>query len=239
MERKKRVAKPPAERLRDCEVHLYFLWDSRRLYQVESERFKQIAAELRVLVGKTRRNKPLLLDLMDEYGFAYHIQPPGRDPNGPPLAPQPLPMVGWRQDPELQRIYKNLDSDDQARVASAEAELAALARPVPFREWVDRGLAVFIDPHDYSHRDLVLAIAQQYGSSHEDESVEEPIQRLKSFNIGGHPGDIAPLIDFAHLVIHVGELFIGHLVHTVGYEPKYFRIGAGQAPQSSASPASE
>lgn len=223
MERKKRVPKTATERLRECETHLYFLWDARRLYPRERDRFKQIAAELRVLVCRTRQNKPLLLDLMDEYGFAYDVQPPGKDPGGPPLKLQPLPVVGWRDDPAHRRISEALCSGDQDREASAEAELAALAKPMPFREWVEKGLAVYIAPHDYSHCDLILAIAQQYGSSHEDDSVEEPILRLQEFIIGGHTGDIAPLIAFADSVIRVGQLFLGHLVRNHGYQPQYFK----------------
>jgi hypothetical protein len=226
MDRKKRVPKTSGERLRECETHIYFLWDARRLYPKERDRFKQIAAELRVLVCRTRLNKPLLLDLMDEYAFAYDVQPPGKDPGEPPLKLQPLATVGWREDPAHQRISEALSSGDPDRVASAEIELAALAKPLPFREWVDRGLTVYIAPHDYSNRDLVLAIAQQYGSSHEDDSVEEPILRLREFIIGGHTGDVAPLIAFADSVIRVGQLFLEHLVGQHGYQPQHFKVNA-------------
>jgi hypothetical protein len=172
--RKPRVPKTSAERLEDCETHLYFLWDALRLYPEQRDRFKQIAAELRVLVCKTKTNKPLLLNLMDEFAFVYEIQPPGVSAAGPPLKPQPLPMVGWREDPihaEIsERLSRAIESGDEAQMQEIDRRLAELAKPVPFREWVNRGLAVFIAPHDYSHRELVLAIAQQFGSSHEDYS---------------------------------------------------------------------
>ena len=227
MTRKKRIAKAPEQKLNECETHLYFLWDACRLYPKEPERFKQIAAELRVLVCETRSNKPLLLNLMDEYGFSYDIQPPGKDPSGPPLKPGPVPMVGWREDPVEQNLSEAvaaaIESGDEQAMERVDAEMAALAVPVPFREWVNKGLAVYIRPHDYSNRDLVLAIAQQFGSSHEDDSVEEPILQLQQFVIGGSRGDVAPLIAFARTVIHVGRLFIAQLVADRRYEAAHFR----------------
>ncbi len=226
MIRKQRIAKTAEQRLRECEVHLYFLWDAYRLYPEERDRFKQIATELRVLVCETRTNKPLLLNLMDEYGFSYEVQPSGIQEGGPPLMSQPLPMVGWHDDPVNQQLTEEIseafESGDKSKIQRVEEKLAELARPVPFREWVDKGLAVFIKPYDYSHRDLVLAIAQQFGSSHEDDSIEEPIVRLQQFMIGGQTLDIATMIVFAESVIQVGSLFIRHVVESHGYKPQYF-----------------
>jgi hypothetical protein len=106
--RKPRVAKPAGQRLAECETHLYFLWDARRLYIQQRDRFKQIAAELRILVRETRTNKPLLLDLMDEYKFVYEVQPLGSSDFGPPLKPQPLTIVDWQDDPLHAEISQQL-----------------------------------------------------------------------------------------------------------------------------------
>lgn len=225
--RKPRVSKTSAERLVDCETHLYFLWDALRLYPKERDRFKQIAAELRILVCETRKNKPLLLNLMDEFAFVYEVQPPGMSASGPPLKPQPLPMVGWREDPihaEIsERLSRAIESGDTAQMKEIDRRLAELAKPIPFREWINRGLAVFIAPYDYSHRELVLAIAQQLGSSHEDDSVEEPILRLQQIYIGGQRGDLAPMIVFANDVLSVGVAFIRHVESDHSFQPRYFR----------------
>ncbi|MEX5215360.1 MAG: hypothetical protein AB7G48_17240 [Nitrospiraceae bacterium] len=211
----------------DCETHLYFLWDALRLYPKERDRFKQIAAELRILVCETRKNKPLLLNLMDEFAFVYEVQPPGMSASGPPLKPQPLPMVGWREDPihaEIsERLSRAIESGDTAQMKEIDRRLAELAKPIPFREWINRGLAVFIAPYDYSHRELVLAIAQQLGSSHEDDSVEEPILRLQQIYIGGQRGDLAPMIVFANDVLSVGVAFIRHVESDHSFQPRYFR----------------
>lgn len=227
MKRKPRIAKSDAQILSDCETHLYFLWDAHRLYSKQRERFKQIAAELRILVCETKQNKPLLLDLMDKYSFEYEVQPPGLSEGGPPLKPQPISMVGWRDDPQHKEISEELskanESVDEAKKKETYKKLANLAKPISFREWVNKGLAVFIKPYDYSNRELTLAIAQQFGSSHEDDSVEEPIVRLQQIIIGGETSDIAPLIVFAEYVIHVGRMFISHLIRNFNYEPQYFK----------------
>lgn len=225
--RKPRVPKPPAQRLAECETHLYFLRDAHRLYPQQRDRFKQIAAELRILVCETRTNKPLLLDLMDEYGFVHEVQPPGSSKTGPPLKPGPLSMVGWRDDPIHLEISQQLSqankSGDKDQMQALDRRLAELARPVPFREWVNNGLAVYIAPYDYSHRELVLAIAQQFGSSHEDDAIEEPILLLQKIYICGETSDIVPLIVFAEFVISVGLRFIRHLEECHGFQPRYFR----------------
>jgi len=228
MNRKTRIPKSSAQKIQDCETHLYFLWDAHRLYSTQRERFKQIAAELRILVCGTRQNKPLLLDLMDEYNFIYEVQPPGLQEGGPPLKPQPMSMVGSRDDPILkelsEELSESLKSGDEEKISNIEKKLADLSKPVPFREWVNKGLALYIKPHEYSHRELTLAIAQQFGSSHEDDSVEEPLVRLRQIIIGGDTGDIVSMIVFAEYVIHVGIMFIEYLVERLGYEPKYFRV---------------
>jgi len=176
MTRKPRIAKSETQILSECETHLYFLWDAYRLYSQQRERFKQIAAELRILVCETRQNKPLLLNLMDKYNFEHEVQPPGLHKGGPPLKPQPIPMAGWRDNPKhteiTDELSKAIESGDKEKMKVIDDKLAAMAKPIPFREWVNKGLAVFIRPHDYSHRELTLAIAQQFGSSHEDDSVE-------------------------------------------------------------------
>lgn len=230
MIQKRRIPKTANQRLHECETHLYFLWNAHQLYQKQRDRFKQIATELRVLVCETRTNKPLLLDLMDKYGFTYEVQPPGKHQGGPPLKPQPLTMIGWRDDPVQKKITEELSeaisSNDEMKIKAINEKLEALANPIPFRDWVNKGLAVYIKPYDYSHKDLVLAIAQQLGSSHEDESVEEPIIQLQQIIVGGETSDIAPMIEFAELVIKVGSMFVEHLVKHHGYKPKYFSTSA-------------
>jgi hypothetical protein len=119
-------------------------------------------------------------------------------------------------------VQEAIARNDDEEIRRIDEELAALAKPISFRDWVNRGLAVFICPHDYSSRDLILAIAQQYGSSHEDDSVEEGVIHLRQFFIGGESGDIAPLISVADSVISVGASFMAFMAETHGFKPRYF-----------------
>lgn len=216
----KRIPKTSEQRLRECETHLYFLWDARRLYAQEPDRYKQIAAELRVLVGDQKPKRRLLLAMMEEYEFSYHVQPPGL-----PFDKQPIPLVGWRNDPVHQALAQEVQAalGDEEKMTAVLEKQAALRRPIPFPEYVEKGLAVYIKPYDYSYRKLVLAIAQQVGSSHEDHDVNEPLVQMQNVVLGNEESHIAVLIQFADLVIRVGFMFIEHVVQNCGYKPKYFR----------------
>ncbi|MCH8185169.1 MAG: hypothetical protein IH862_03575 [Chloroflexi bacterium] len=222
MARKKQLTKTPEQRLRECETHLYFLWDERRLYQTEPDRYKNIASHLRILVAEHKPARSLLMAMMQHYGFAYEVQPPG-----PPLHPfeRAIPMVGWRDDPIQIALAKKTEAalGDPQKLATVLEREAALRRPVPFPEYVEKGLAMYIAPHDYSFRDLVLAVAQQIGTSHEAPSVDEPIVQAQTVIIGGHESHIAALIVFADTVIHVGKKFLEHVIENHGYRLRHFK----------------
>ena len=66
-----------------------------------------------------------------------------------------------------------------------------MRRSVPFEEYVERGLAVHIAPYDYSFRELVLAVAQQIGSGHEDSAVDVPLVQMANMSIGNQ-GSLSP-----------------------------------------------
>jgi len=219
----KKVNKTSEGRLRDCESHLFFLWDARRLCNEQRDRYKQVAAELRVLVADHNPKQRLLLSMMDEFGFSYDVQPPG-----PPLDKQPIPMVGWRNDPEHQALTQQVQDamGDPQKLQAALAAQEALRRPVPLPEYIERGLAVFISPYDYSYARLARDIAQQIGSGHESSNVDVPLAQMGNIVIGGEEGHIVTLLNFADLILHVGQLFIGHMVEEFKYKPKYFSVGA-------------
>lgn len=219
MARKIRIAKPIQQRIDECEIHLYFLWDARRLYDQETDRYKQIASELRVLVGDHQPKRRLLLSLMDEFRFTYDVQPPG-----PPFDNRPIPMAGWKDDPAHQALTAEAQASlgDEAKMDAFLRKQSALRRPVPFPEYVERALAVYMAPHDYSFRDLLLAVSQQAGSSHEDTSMDESLVQMGQFRIGGHQGFVAPLLNFADLIVLVGQHFLGFLAVKHGFQPRYF-----------------
>ena len=208
-----KIPKTRAARLLECEEHLYLLADAANAYRKQRVKYKQVAAELRVLVGDHKPKLRLLIAMMEEYGFSYDVQPPPQRP----IPNQPIPMVGWQNDPELKALGENPD------IEKLQALLASRRRPVPFSEFVDRGLAVYIKPRDYSFAELVSAIAQQTGSGHEAVAVDRPLVRLTRIKLGSEDSHIDIMMNFANLVLHVGKLFLDHVTNNCGYEPKYFR----------------
>ena len=214
-----RVPKTKSRRLADCETHLFFLWDALRQYPHQPDRYKQIATELRVLVADHQPKQRLLLAMMKEYAFKYDVPPPG-----PPFHKQPIPMVGLRDDPVERKLTEELKQalGDPEALSKVLVKQAQLRRPVPFAEYVEKGLAAYIKPRDYSFSDLVRTIAQQEGSGHESTTVDKPIAQMRQITIGGDPSHIAALIKFSEDVLKVGWAFIAFVVKNHAYKPKYF-----------------
>jgi hypothetical protein len=215
-----RVSKSPEERIRDCETHLSFLQEARDKYPTDRERYKQVAGELRVLVCKTNRNKPLLLDLMDEYGFYYEVQ---RDPAGPPVK-GPMPVVGWRDDPVQQELAREVEQalGDEQKLNALLARQESLNIALPLRRYVDEGLAVYIAPQDYSYNRLTRAIAEQCGVAHEDEAIEEGLAAMQCILIGNDHSNIRVLISFADTILRAGLEFLAFMVATYRYQLQRF-----------------
>ena len=211
--------------MQDCETHLSFLKEARDQFEVDRERYKQIAGELRVLVCKSRTNKPLLLDLMDHYGFVYEVQPPG-----PPLDKSAIPLVGWRYDSVQQDLTKALEEayGDQAKLSEVLARQASLRVALSLRRYVDEGLAVFARPYDYSFRDLTRAIAEQSGVAHEDEAVEEGIAAMQRVHLGGEHSHIVALINFADTVLSAGMEFLAFMATNRGYQLRRFQLSSAE-----------
>jgi hypothetical protein len=217
---KPRIPRPIEHRIDACETHLFHLHEAVKLFPQQYDRYKPIAGVLRVLVCKTNSNSPLLLDLMDELGFNYDVPPPG--PPGPITMPHPL--VGWRDDPDHQAHVLELEEaagDQQKRAAILEKYNAKFRKSMPLREYTDKALAAFIRPYDYSFCQLVLSIAQQCGSSHEDKEIDEPIAQMGSLLLLGVESHVAVLIEYARLVIDAGAKFIRFSADKGLYHPRY------------------
>lgn len=228
--KKNRIPKTPLHMIQDCESHLYFLWDALRHFRNEPERYKQIAAELRVLVCEHGRNKALLLNLTDQFRFIYEVKPPA----DMPLPHEPIPMVGWQNDPDEQQYAKDIGDavGDEKKLAELFAKRALKRRPLSLREYVDKALAVHIASHDYSYKELTLAVAQQMGSSHEDDAIEEPLAKMLNIYFFGNPSYAAILVNFGGLVLEAGEQFLTHMIQNHNYQPKYFKRQDPGATQS-------
>jgi hypothetical protein len=158
---------------------------------------------------------------MDDFGFIYEVNPP----TDTPLPHEPIPTVGWQDEPAEKQFAKELSEaiGDEQKLAEVLAKRVLQRRPLPLREFVDRALAVHIAPYDYSFKELTLAVAQQMGSSHEDDTIEEPLAKMFNIYFFGNPSYAAILVDFGRLVLNAGEQFLEFMIHTLDYKPKYFK----------------
>jgi len=66
--KRNKVPKTTKRRLNDLEDHLFFLKKDLEDFKDEPSLYKRISAELRLLICKMQRNKPLLLNLIKELG---------------------------------------------------------------------------------------------------------------------------------------------------------------------------
>jgi hypothetical protein len=214
---KKKLHRSTQERIGACESHLFFLHEDLKLFPQQYDRYKQIAGKLRLLVCAGGRNKPLLLDLMDEVGFTYEVQPPG------PLT-IPIPPGGWRDGPDYQALTLEIQqaAGDRQKLAAIHERQAKLRKPMSLREYTDKALATFIKPYDYSFNELVRSIAQQCGSSHEDESIDEPIAQMRSLVLNGVESHVAVMVEYAGRVLDAGAKFILYSVEKGLYQARYF-----------------
>lgn len=186
-----RATEDPQRRLHDCESHLNFLGEALASLPSEPDRYKQLGAELRELVCQKGQHRPLLLDLMDDYGVEYVVEPM-------PDFPFPITMVeDFLNPPAIDRKGLSINQISERHRPDA--------RPVPLRDFIDDALAVWIRPHAFSYRELILAVAQESG---EKEIVEESPPDLEQFVHSGFSGYAAPMRVAAAHAVRAGALLI-------------------------------
>lgn len=211
MPKRPRIPKSPERRLADCESQLRFLAEALDKQPHERDRYKQVAGALRILVCSAGRNRPLLLDLLKTYGLASDVLP--QPPTFGPVA-----MVG-----DIAK-YGSLDLStmSDAELEDLAARERARAKPVPLASFVEAGLAVYIDPYEISYKDLILTVAQQSGTAHEDDHLDAAIVELERILIGGYSGHEAPLRGLGMIVLSAGRELIRHVATHHGYRPHTF-----------------
>lgn len=203
-----RQPKPGGRLVADLESQVKFLREALTLLPSEPDRYKQLAAGLRVLVCGFRQNRPLLLDLMDELGCEYLILP----------YPAPIPPPPLVED--FGRSAKvDLDAmSPEERAAYDEGR----TKPYSLRSHINKGLAIYFQGRAYSYADLIRTLAEQSGLGHEDWSIDPNLPEMESFWIGHLQSHIASLASIAQNVIDASVLVVQKAV-TLGYTPHYLR----------------
>lgn len=214
---KNKINKTPIELLRSLETHLFFLYTALENYRTERDRYKQVASELRVLVGDHNPKRRLLIHLMKKYDYEYLVHP-----SNEPLDYLPIQLKSKyksKKQMEIDKKYENACSE--VEFDEMIEELRKLRFSYPLDEYLEKALAVFIAPDEYSYRELIVAVAQQIGSSHEDLAVDEGIYKLSQIEIGGQIAYTAPIIGIARTCFAAGMEFITHTVNEHGYKCIY------------------
>lgn len=205
-----KVAKSGDRLVADLESQVKFLREAVEALPTEPDRYKLVAAGLRVLVCQFGANKPLLLDLMDELQLGYSISPI-------PDQPFPLQMVD--------ELYQEPDVDfSSMTMEEVWAYHRSRGKSYSLREFVARGLAVYVLGHPYSYFDLIRTLAEQSGLGHEDPTIDKNMLELESFIIGDYQGHAAPLRGLADHAI-AASITVVNKAATLGYRPHYLVAG--------------
>ncbi|PTQ80291.1 hypothetical protein C8R21_11733 [Nitrosospira multiformis] len=222
MNRKNRLSKTPARKLRDLDDHLHLLRESlAKLVAGDDAYLKPLAAELRVLACKSSGTEGLLWRILDEIKM---------------------------EDDVHVHLSCNLNRDHPLtvglRFSFVPVVRAGEGDPrVPPRRYSLKGIikeceALVVAGEGYTHESLIRSVAEQMGSAHEDDGVAPHLVELTRTILANQPMLIRVLSSDAELVLEVGERTLAQLERDEGFvrkrrvpvvtstEPKNFRLPA-------------
>jgi len=145
-------------------------------FKEEPSNYKRIAAELRLLICKMQRNKPLLINLIKELGESL---------------------------------------DYNVKTKNRRSEKITVTNIL---DYPNKYSGYFYKGHKYSNQDIVVSIASQDGTGHEDRLLDEGIAFNESLLIAsiGSP-NLFLLNQIASNVIRIGFEFLNELVKKQEY----------------------
>jgi len=188
MTRKKRIKKSLLQQLSDLDDHIYLLRKNLLDLCEDQAHLKAIAAELRVLICYSKGVEGLLWRMVEQLNIsdAVELHIAGNVNKNHPLATSlelafvPIQRAGFGP-PELPPNYYSLKNV----IKSCEA--------------------VFVAGKGLTHEYLIKAVAQQMGSSHELDSIETTLAKLKQIFINGVQPYVPVLALDSELVLQIGE----------------------------------
>lgn len=198
----KRVPRSDLDRIASCEFHLLALWEAYVRASVQPERYKQMAAELRVLVCRHGRNKPLLLNLMKTHSIEARVNPQSSR----------YLKKDWQIDTIYKRELNNLPPRNYNYTELVELLHSRMPseEPLDYEQYISDVVAVANEYGEYTCKELILAVAQQIGSGHEDEAVDELLHYvclIEQVN-NVRPTILGPLMRIAEEVLALGSMFV-------------------------------
>jgi hypothetical protein len=191
MRKRPRIPKTLEEKLHDLDAHLFLLKGHLHKLRESPSHLKVISAELRTLVCFSSGTEGLLFRLIEELGVddIIFLHVAGKLKKDHPLARGLqfilIPMQrGGKGDPRLRPHYYSL------------------------KDIIKNTEALVADGKPLTHEYLIKAVAQQMGTSHEDEGLEPVLLYLKSIFINGVEPFIPVLALDAELTLEIGERVI-------------------------------
>ncbi len=140
------------------------------------------------------------MNLLDHFGLRYQIRPPDDLPFPIALKGRPDPLEGV-----------DLTQKTVEEVFALYREVAA---PVSLRDLVDRGFACSVGPDEFTYKEPILAVAQQIGSAHEDEKVDEANLHMEDITITSYCAYGRTLVDVGTHALAAGKGLMAHLAES-------------------------
>ena len=210
MSRRNRIPKTLSHKLDDLDAHLFIVREHLRKLNESTSHMKVLSAELRTLLCWSSGTEGLLWRLVDELGIDDRIflHVAGDLIEDHPLAQglqfSIVPIQrGGKGDPRLPPYHYSLKEVIKERQA-------LIAGGKPFK-------------HEY----LIKAIAQQMGSAHEDDGLEQMLIDLKSILINGLEPYISVMATNAELTLEIGERVLENAEESQGYKRHHHKYDYG------------
>lgn len=197
----KRVPKTLSNKLDDLDSHLFIVREHLSKLNESTSHLKVLSAELRTLLCWSSGTEGLLWRLVDELNIddKVFLHVPGDLIEDLPLAQGlqflivPI-MRGEKGDPKLPPFHYSLKEVIKKRQA-----LVAGGKP-------------------FKHEYLIKAVAQQMGTAHEDDGLEQMLVDLKSIFINGVEPYIPVLATDSELTLEIGERVLESAEKDLGYK---------------------
>lgn len=197
----RRIPKTLSNKLDDLDSHLFIVREHLSKLNESPSHLKVIAAELRALLCWSSGTEGLLWRLVDELNVddKIFLHVPGDIIEDHPLA-QGLQFLivplkrGGKGDPKLPPFNYS------------------------FKEVIKERQALVVGGKPYVHGYLIKAVAQQMGSAHEDDGLEQMLVDLKSIFINGVEPYIPVLATNSELALEIGERVLESAEKNMGYK---------------------
>jgi hypothetical protein len=200
--RRPMVKKTTNRRVQDLESHLHLLEECVAKQEQDSDIwYKIISAELRVLVCKSGRNKPLLLDIIDEFKLVTKIR-----------SSSPFGYITSEYVKRCKELNAPINHKEMGQ------------QEMDFKKYIEEGCLGFHLNRVFTPKEFILMVSQKIGSSHEDVEVDADIPEIE--NLGDDWGGMSIIGANMHAlgksVLSVGISVLKVLKDGFGYKTRYF-----------------